>query len=118
MRIALVVLLVAASRAGAAGANHYVELVNTAPDSISSFAIAAAVSNDFHDVPLGQSPIQGGGDSTTIAIGGEGCLRDFRTVFGNGRTLIQKDFNVCRYRSYHTGQYLRRHEPEATLAKS
>jgi hypothetical protein len=117
MRMLFIALIVASADVGAAGTTHYVELVNTAPDGVSSFAIAEAGSADFREVALGRSPLNGGGDSTTIGIGGAGCLRDFRTVFGNGRTLIQRNFDVCRYRSYHTGQYLRRHAPQTALVK-
>lgn len=108
-----------ASGASAADRLHYIELVNTAHDRIRSFSVAAAGTTDFREVELGALSLQGGGDSATIGIGGDGCLRDFRTVFDNGRTLIQQKFNVCKYRSYHTGQYLRAaRAPSATYVKS
>lgn len=108
----------AASNAFAADTVHYVDLVNTAPSSIRSFAVAAAGSDAFGDVVLGATPVHGGGDSTTVRIGDGGCLRDFRTVFADGRVLLQRNFDVCRNRSYHTGQYLRRNASPAALAKS
>jgi hypothetical protein len=114
----IVAFAVAATGTCSADSVHYVELVNTAPDSITSFAVAAAGSKDFREVPLGSSPVQGGGESTTISVAGAGCLRDFRTVFGNGRTLVQQNFDVCKYRSYHTGQYLRARESAAVYVKS
>ncbi|MEO7432652.1 MAG: hypothetical protein ABIR62_11650 [Dokdonella sp.] len=106
------------SSACAAERWHYIELVNTAPESITSFSIAAVGSTDFREVRLGVLPLHGGGDSATIGIDGDGCMRDFRTVFNNGRTLIQQKFNVCKYRSYHTGQYLRARAPAAAYVKS
>ncbi|HEY0197261.1 MAG TPA: hypothetical protein VGC19_01810 [Rhodanobacter sp.] len=100
-------LLASASGTACAGNVHYLDLVNTAPDSVVSFAVAPAGSTDYHDIPLGT--LHGGGDSATVAIRSraDGCLRDLRTVFANGHTLIQKNFNVCKYRSDHLGQYLR-----------
>jgi hypothetical protein len=87
---------------------HYLDLVNTAPSSLTAFAVAPAGSGEWREVQLGDAPLQGGGDSATVAIRGEGCLRDLRSTFRDGRVLVQRDFDVCRYRSYHTGQYLRR----------
>ncbi|HEY0181128.1 MAG TPA: hypothetical protein VGC30_16055 [Dokdonella sp.] len=98
--------LVAARTAAAAGV-HYLDLVNTAHDDVVSFAVAAAGEAEFRDARLGDAPLRGGGDSTTIRIDGPGCRRDFRTVFASGRVLVQKDFDVCRYRSDHLGRYLR-----------
>ncbi|WP_158880724.1 hypothetical protein [Rhodanobacter sp. L36] len=90
-----------------AGNVHYVDVINTSPDSVASFAVASAGSNDFHAIPVGT--LHGGGDSTTVAIRQQAneCLHDLRTVFVGGRTLVQKNFNVCKYRSDHLGQYLR-----------
>lgn len=106
-----------AGRAAAAGDLHYLDLVNTAPSSLTGFAVAAAGSDDWRGVDLGDAPVQGGGDSTTVAIRGGDCLRDLRSTFRDGRVLIQRNFDVCRYRSYHTGQYLRRAQAEARLAR-
>lgn len=86
---------------------HYLDIYNTAPSSLVAFAVAPAGSGTFHDYPLGTKPVQGGGDSMTVALSGEGCLRDLRLSFADGRVLEQKDFNVCKYRSYHTGRYWR-----------
>jgi len=113
IRFIIVSLAIAAAGTCLADDVHYVELVNTAPDSIMSFSIATTGSRDFREVPLGTAPVRGDGDSTTISIAGDGCLRDFRTVFDNGRTLVQQNFDVCKYRSYRTGQYLRAREPVA-----
>ena len=117
MRMLWIAGIVAASQAVAADSVHYIELVNTARTSLSSFAVAAAGSGDFHEIPLGSTRLQGGGDSTTIGVSGDGCLRDFRLEFADGRVLMQKNFNVCKVRSYHTGQYLRRSELAVSVAK-
>jgi len=106
--LALLVLLFAAANVGAAETTHYLDLVNTAKNSIVAFSVAPVAINKYHALPFGDQPLHGGGDSTTLAIRDDnGCLRDLRTEFSNGRVLIQKNFDICKYRSYHTGQYLR-----------
>ncbi|MFT3792843.1 MAG: hypothetical protein QM741_17635 [Rudaea sp.] len=107
MRSAILLALPFAA-ANATAATHYLDLVNTADHSIVAFSIAMPGSNRFRALPLGTAPLHGGGDSATVAIRDAGCHVDLRTEFGNGRVLIQKNFDVCKYRSYHTGQYLRR----------
>ena len=103
--------LLAASAVHAGETTHYLDLVNTAQDSITSFSFAPAGSNRFHTSALAGNTLQGGGESTTVAISSAGnaasCLQDLRIEFANGRTLVQKNFDVCKYRSYHTGRYLR-----------
>jgi hypothetical protein len=100
-----------AGTAQAAETTHYIDIVNTANSSVTSFAIAAAGSGDFRTVALERYGLHGGGDAMTVAVvangAGAACLHDLRIEFANGRTLIQKNFDVCKYRSYHTGRYLR-----------
>jgi hypothetical protein len=113
-----IALLVGASAASAETV-HYIDLINTAKSSILSFAVAPSGSGDFRTVSLGDKPLHGGGDSTTVAIRGDdqGCLRDLRTGFADGRVLIQRDFNVCKYRSYRTGRYPRGRDHAVMLAQ-
>lgn len=117
MRTALLITLLLTGGTAVADDLHYLDLVNTAPSSLTGFAVAAAGSDDWRTVELGGAALQGGGDSTTVAIRGDGCLRDLRSSFRDGRVLIQRSFDVCRYRSYHTGQYLRRAQADARLAR-
>lgn len=117
MRSTILITLLLAGGMAKADELHYLDLVNTAPSSLTGFAVAAAGSGDWHAVELGDAPLQGGGDATTVAIRGEGCLRDLRSTFRDGRVLVQRDFDVCRYRSYHTGQYLRRARADARIAR-
>lgn len=114
-RAFLSALLLAAASAPAAATTHYLDLVNTAPDSIVAFSVAPAGSNRFRALPLGDQPLRGGGESATFAVRGQDCLVDLRAEFRGGRVLIQRNFNVCKYRSYHTGRYLRR-DLETTVA--
>lgn len=108
MRSCLLAALFAAPGAGCAATVHYVDVVNTAKDSLVAFAEAPAGSGAFLDLPLGGA-LRGGGDSATVAIEGDSrsCLRDLRAEFADGRVLIQRGFDVCRYRSYHLGAHLR-----------
>lgn len=117
MRTAILSILLLAGGTAVAEDLHYLDLVNTAPTSLSTFAVAAAGSDDWRAVELGDAPLQGGGASTTVAIRGEGCLRDLRSTFRDGRMLVQRNFDVCRYRSYHTGHYLRGARADARLAR-
>jgi len=95
--------------ASSAGAQtHYLDIYNTAPSSVTAFESAPAGSGEFRAAELGERPLHGGGDSTTVAFDGSGgCLRDLRIMFADGRTLEHKAFDVCKLRSYHTGRYWR-----------
>jgi hypothetical protein len=48
-------------------------------------------------IDLGE-PLRGGLTATTVDIADGGCLRDFRLVFRDGRTLIYPSIDVCHYR--------------------
>lgn len=76
---------------------RYFDLVNASHESVTSLAVAPAGSEAFRVVELG-SPLRGGLTSTTVNIGDGGCLRDFRLVFGERRTLVYPGIDVCRYR--------------------
>jgi len=96
---AFAILLAAATHANAERApTRYFDLVNTAHDSVTSLAVAPAGSDAFREIELG-APLRGGLTSATVEIPGDGCLRDFRLVFRDGRTLVYPDVDVCRYRS-------------------
>lgn len=86
---------------------RYLEVYNDAPSSLVTLAVAPAGSNAFRDVLIGDRPLQGGGNAVTIGLdGSDGCRRDLRATFADGRSLVQRGFDVCRYRSYHTGRVL------------
>ena len=76
---------------------RYFDLVNAAHDSVTSLAVAPAGSGAFREIELG-TPLRGGLTSTTVQIPDDGCLHDFRVVFRDGRALIYRDVDVCRYR--------------------
>jgi hypothetical protein len=99
--------LILAFLPGLAGAQtRYLDLTNTASNSIATFAVAPAGSADFREVSLGDRPLRGGGNSVTVALdqADGGCLRDLRLVFADGRVLVQKGFDLCKSRRYYTGR--------------
>ena len=87
---------------------HYVNVYNSARSSIVAFEEAPAGTGAFHPIALADHPVQGGGDSATVAFRKQdgGCLRDFRTTFADGRVLLVKDYDVCRMSVYRTGPVL------------
>ena len=87
--------LVNVATARDASPSRYIDLVNRANDSVSTLSVAAVGSNDLVPVALG-GRVRGGGGSTTFAIAGEGCRFDFHFGFRNGRSLVQRDVDVCR----------------------
>ena len=106
--IVVFVLLAGLSNLAAADTVYYIDMVNTAPSSITSLAMAMPGTNRFQSVLPGETPLRGGGESVTVAIrkGDEGCLRDLRVGFADGRILVHPNFNICRNVSYHSGRYL------------
>jgi hypothetical protein len=101
MRAAVLATLLAAATAHAnaeRAPTRYFDLVNASHDSVTSLAIAPAGSDAFREVELGV-PLRGGLTSTTVDVADGDCLRDFRLVYRDGRTLIYPDIDVCRYRS-------------------
>lgn len=93
-----VVLAILATTAAHAGDNNtrYLELINRAHDSMTSFAVAAPGSDAFVDVPLG-APLRGGGDSTTLELADANCRYDLRFMFIDGRAMVYRDVDICRY---------------------
>jgi|KBSMisStaDraftv2_1062788.scaffolds.fasta_scaffold566561_1 hypothetical protein len=108
MRSALIALI-AAVPAIANAQTYYLDIYNTAPSSLVALAAAPAGSAAFDAIVFSDQPVHGDGDSVTVAFDKNqgGCTRDLRLTFADGRVLEQRNFNVCKYRSYHTGQYLR-----------
>lgn len=115
-------LLIAAVPVVAGAQTYYMNIRNTAQSSIVAFAAAPAGTTNFHDIALADRPLEGGGDSATVAFRKDegGCLRDLRTTFADGRVLIHKKVNVCRLHTYRTGQDFRTAPPPAaaTVARS
>jgi len=109
MRTALISLTLAVIPSLASAQTRYLDVVNTASNSIASFAVAPAGGLDFRNVTLGDRPLRGGGDSVTIALdqADGGCLRDLRITFADGRVLVQKGLDVCKASRYYTGRLSR-----------
>ncbi len=100
MRIILAAALTLASSVASAGTVYYVDLVNTATSDIVSLEVARAGSERFHALRLGAVPLQEGA-ATTVAIrnSNDGCLRDLRVVFADGRVVTHRGFDLCAQRS-------------------
>lgn len=75
---------------------RYLELINRAHDSMTSFAVAAPGSEAFVDVPLG-APLRGGGGSTTLGLADASCRYDLRFKFIDGRAMVYPGVDICRY---------------------
>jgi hypothetical protein len=105
MRFFLMLLL--AAPVAASAQTYYLDVHNTAPSSLVAFAVAPAGSPEFREIASAEFPVRGGGDTFTIALDGrDGCLRDVRAKFLDGRELDLTGFNVCKYR-FETGRYWR-----------
>ena len=91
----LAMLATAAAHAGDTN-TRYLELINRAHDSMTSFAIAAPGSEAFMDIPLG-APLRGGGDATTLGLADAGCRYDLRFTFIDGRAMVYRGVDICRY---------------------
>jgi len=99
MRVILAAALTVASSGASAGTVYYVDLVNTTTSSIVSFEVARTGSERFHALRLG-APLQGGAGATiAIRKNDDGCLRDLRVVFADGRIVTHRGFDVCAQRN-------------------
>ncbi|HEX6834802.1 MAG TPA: hypothetical protein VF132_14790 [Rudaea sp.] len=106
MRLAL--LLFAALPAVAGAQTYYLDVINTAPSSLVALAVAPAGTHAFRPIVPAGGAVHGGGDAFTIALDrNDGCLRDLRLSFADGRVLERNGFDVCKFRSFHTGRYWR-----------
>ena len=98
-----------------AGTVSYLDIVNTSVSDVVSFEVATAGSDRFHSVLSGNARLRGGGEAATVAIrkGEDGCKRDLRIGFSDGRVLTHRGFDICNYGAYHTDRYLRAQMAEA-----
>jgi hypothetical protein len=88
-----------AALAGDRSPTRYLQVVNRAHDSLTAVAVKPSQGDhDFRDWPL-QRPVQGGGDSFTLAVDQPGCRYDMQLQFRNGRAVVYKDVDVCRLQS-------------------
>jgi hypothetical protein len=108
--------LAIATQAQAGERPRYLELINRAHDSVTSVAVAPAGVDAFREMPLGGA-LRGGGGSTTIEIADETCRYDLRLQFRNGRTVIYRDFNVCRNGSLRIGKLPRADDADGAAAE-
>ena len=89
-------LCVAAAGKVSAATLYDVEIVNQAPSSIVAFDVAPAGSRHFRSALHGNAALPGNGGSGVIAIrAGDGCLRDLRVRFADGRVVARDNFDLC-----------------------
>ncbi|MEG2805008.1 hypothetical protein [Stenotrophomonas sp.] len=94
IRIAVVALLLTATAAHAAERVRYLDLVNRAHDRVTAVAVAPAGSGAFQAKDIDAVP--GGGGATTVGIADAGCRYDLQVQFGNGRSALYPNVDVCR----------------------
>lgn len=86
---------------------HTLEVINDTRTPINSFSIAPAGSEHWAEVSF-KTPTQGFlfdyGLAVTLEFhDDDGCLRDLRTLFSNGRRIYARHFDVCKLHSYRPG---------------
>ena len=89
----LAVSLCAAAHAHA-GEARYLGLLNRAHDSVVALEVAPAGSDAFVARPI--KVLAGGGGSSMVRLGDQGCRFDLRMTFGNGRRVVYHAVDVCR----------------------
>ena len=98
IRPVLICPLLAVSLFAAADANagdaRYLGLLNRAHDSVVALEVAPAGSDAFVARPIAVLP--GGGGSSVVCLGDQGCRFDLRMTFGNGRRALYHAVDVCR----------------------
>jgi hypothetical protein len=80
---------------------HVVQIVNDTGSRILSFAVAPVNSQRWTEVHFGYNPAFDNGWAFKVELrGGEGCLRDFRTMLSDGRRIVAHHIDVCRLHTY------------------
>ena len=107
MRVLLfITLLAGAMNVSAAERLYRFDLVNSAPNPIKTFAVGATLGNEiYREINLHGQWLPAGESVTIVTRLSEGgCLRNLRTVFGNGEVRVERNFNVCRCASFDAGR--------------
>ena len=92
-RIAVMCVLLL-SGVAQAGQARYLTLLNRAHDSVVVVEVSAQGSEVY--LPRVIDPVPGGGGSTTVRLGDDGCQFDLRLQFRNGRQAIYREVDVCK----------------------
>jgi hypothetical protein len=92
---------------------HAIQLVNDTKSQIVSFAVSPAGGDRDAKVDFTNRSFYYG-DAVNIELhDNEGCLRDFRTLTSDGRTIVARNFNVCTMHAYRPGVRFRHGLPGA-----
>ena len=86
---------------------HTIEVINDTYSRIDTFSMAPAGSDRWIEVDF-RGAMQESSFEHQLAMllqfhDGDGCLRDLRTVLSDGRRIIARNFNLCRFHAYRPG---------------
>lgn len=87
---------------------YTIVVVNDTRTRIDSFAVAPAGSTrwaevSFHDI--GKFWLESQLAVRVQFHDDDGCFHDLRTTFSDGRQVLARNFNACRYQRYEPGRY-------------
>lgn len=95
---------------------HTIVVINDTRSRIDTFAIAPAGSARWTE--LNFKAIEESGFDYAVRVqfhDDEGCFRDLRTTFSDGRRMFARNFNLCQYHSYWPGRYFYHGHPGSKI---
>ena len=96
MRFIVAAVLAGACVSASAGTVYYVDVVNNDASSIVALDAAPAGSGRFAPALRGGDPLRAGATATVaLRAAGDGCRRDLRIRFADGRIANKPDVNLC-----------------------
>ncbi|MEP6939525.1 MAG: hypothetical protein ABI846_07150 [Rudaea sp.] len=107
MRTPIIALLLAASAPSAlAGTVYQVDLANKTDSGVVSIETARGGSDRFHRTSFATRSLRHGNEAVSFQLrrGDDGCVRDLRIGFADGRVLTHRGFDLC---NAHGGEILR-----------
>ena len=99
MKPIVAALLAGASVSASAGTVYYVDVVNNDASSVIAVDAAPAGSTHFAAVLRGSDALATGfGATLALRAAGDGCRRDLRITFADGRVATKHGVNLCALR--------------------
>jgi hypothetical protein len=76
---------------------YYLDLINAGPSSVAALEVSRAGGEHFHPLLSGGARLPGAGAAFTVAVrlGEDGCRRDLRVRFADGRAFTYRNFDIC-----------------------
>lgn len=85
----------------ASAADHRVDIVNKTGMPLKHFYASVTSTDDWEEDILGRDVLDDGESFEADINDGSGkCKYDFKAVFANGQSLIQKNIDVCTVTTY------------------